>query len=111
MLLAAVVDERTSGFDDSRSYRIPIGLQFALAIILSVGFLLLPESPRHLVKKGQVEKAAMALARLNSTDVDSPLVRTEISNIQTNLDVEMTLGNGTYLDCFKTGERSVLKII
>jgi len=109
LLLAAVVDERYKDVDDSRSYRVPIGIQFALAIVISVGVFIIPESPRWLIKKQQVEKAALALARLNHTSPDSALVVAEIADIQANLDLELTLGNGTYLDCFKSNERKNLQ--
>lgn len=67
------------------------------------------ESPRWFVKKGQHEKAAAALARLNSSSPDSALVRSELADIQTNLDLELSHGSGTYLDCFKQGERKNLQ--
>lgn len=96
-------------FDFARAWRIPIALQFALAIILSVGMFILPESPRWLIKKGRHDKAAAALARLNSSDADSPIVRAEMALVQENLDIERSYGNGTYLDCFKQGDRKLLQ--
>ena len=76
---------------------------------LSSPILFHTESPRWFVKKGQHEKAAAALARLNSSSPDSALVRSELSDIQTNLDLELSHGSGTYLDCFKQGERKNLQ--
>lgn len=69
----------------------------------------LPESPRFLIMRGRTEDAAKALARLNSTDADAPLVRSELALVQENLDLERTFGNGSYLDCFKQGERKNLQ--
>ena len=43
MLLAAVVDNSTMNRMDSGSYRIPIAIQFAWALILGTGLFLLPE--------------------------------------------------------------------
>lgn len=43
LLLAAVVDNSTMNRMDSGSYRIPIAIQFAWALILGTGLLLLPE--------------------------------------------------------------------
>jgi hypothetical protein len=43
LLLAAVVDNSTMNRMDSGSYRIPIAIQFAWALILGTGLFLLPE--------------------------------------------------------------------
>lgn len=43
LLLAAVVDNSTMNRTDSGSYRIPIAIQFAWALILGTGLFLLPE--------------------------------------------------------------------
>lgn len=45
--------------------QIPVGLQILFGVILVFGSLVLPESPRHLLFKGQTEKARLALATLN----------------------------------------------
>ena len=105
LLLASIVTYSTSNRVDTGAYRIPIAVQIAFAIIMSTGLLFLPESPRWLVKKGHHEKAAHSLARLNSSDIDDPIVRTELADIQTNLEIELTHGNGSYADCFKFGPR------
>ena len=58
LLLAAIVDWATANRNDTGSYRIPIAVQFAWALILITGMLLLPETPRYLIKKGKLEAAA-----------------------------------------------------
>jgi len=76
---------------------------------MSIGLIFLPESPRWLIKRGRHEEAAIALARLNSSDKDSALVRSEMADVQTNLDIELSHGTGSYIDCFKLGERKNLQ--
>lgn len=105
LFLASIVNYATENRVDTGAYRIPVGVQLAFAIILSAGLLFLPESPRWLVKKGRHEDAARSLGRLNSSDLDDPLVRTELADIQTNLEIELTHGTGSYADCFKFGQR------
>jgi len=105
LLCASLATNGTQNRADSGAWRIPVAIQFAWAIILCIFFLILPESPRWLVKKGNHEQASKSLARLNSTDVDDPLVRSELSVIQTNLDIELTNSSGSYLDCFKFNDR------
>jgi hypothetical protein len=74
--------------------------------------LLLPESPRYLIRKGRDERAAVSLARLLSTSVDDPAVVLELNEIKANLAMERELelaaaGGKTswwrgYAACFKT---------
>jgi MFS transporter, SP family, sugar:H+ symporter len=84
LLLAAIVDNATGKRNDSGSYRIPIAVQFAWALILFFGMLLLPETPRMWIKRGKPEKAAKSLSRLRRLDVD-----------------QLSIGKASYLDCFK----------
>jgi SP family sugar:H+ symporter-like MFS transporter len=108
LLIAAIVNNSTQSRPDSGAYRIPIAIQLAFAIILSIGMFILPESPRWYMKVGKTEQAAKALARLNSTDMDDPVVRAEMADIQTNLDVERMHSSGSYMDCFRPNERKNL---
>ena len=103
LLLAAVVDNSTSGRNDTGSYRIPIAVQFLWALILFSGMVFLPETPRYCVKQGKPEKAARCLSRLRRLDVDHPALVEELSEITANHEYELSLGKASYLDCFKGG--------
>ncbi|KAK5453409.1 Plasma membrane low glucose sensor [Exophiala xenobiotica] len=101
LFLAAIVLNSTKDRQDTGSYRIPIAIQFAWAIILVVGMLLLPETPRFLIKKGNQTKAARSLSRLRRLPVDHPAVVEELAEIQANHEYEMAIGTASYLGCFK----------
>ncbi|GAM88482.1 hypothetical protein ANO11243_065150 [Dothideomycetidae sp. 11243] len=101
LLLAAIVGNATSGRNDTGSYRIPIAVQFAWAIILFFGMLLLPETPRMYIKRGQPERAAKSLSRLRRLDIDHPALVEELAEISANHEYEMSLGKASWLDCFK----------
>lgn len=101
LLIASIVDNYTNGRNDSGSYRIPVGIQFAWAFIIVVGMLILPETPRFCIKKGQPEKAARSLSRLRRLDVDHPALVEELAEITANHEYELSLGKATYLDCFR----------
>ena len=73
LLLVSVVDNSSKDRDDTGSYRIPIAVQFAWALILFFGMLILPETPRMWIKRGKPERAAKALATLRRLDVDHPV--------------------------------------
>ncbi|KFX99318.1 hypothetical protein O988_03941 [Pseudogymnoascus sp. VKM F-3808] len=101
LLLAAVVDNATSNRQDTGSYRIPIAVQFAYAIVLAGGMLFLPETPRYLVKRIRHDKAARSLSRLRRLGVDHPAIIQELNEIEANHEYELHLGKATYLDCFR----------
>ncbi|KAI1091230.1 hexose transporter [Rostrohypoxylon terebratum] len=103
LLLAAIVDYATQYRQDTGSYRIPIAVQFAWAIILIVGVLILPETPRFLIKKGQHDNAAKALGRLRRLDASHNAIQEELLEIEANHKYEMSIGKASYLDCFRGG--------
>ncbi|KAJ9648297.1 Plasma membrane low glucose sensor [Coniosporium tulheliwenetii] len=69
LLLAAIVDNATKD-----------------PIILVVGMIVLPETPRFHIKKGRPEKAAKSLSRLRRLDVDHPALIEELGEITANHD-------------------------
>lgn len=76
-------------------------MQFAWAIVLVIGMLILPETPRYMIKKGNLAAATKSLSILRRLPEDDPAVREELAEIQANHEYELSLGKATYLDCFK----------
>ncbi|KAA8616584.1 ProP Permease of the major facilitator superfamily [Pyrenophora tritici-repentis] len=101
LLLAAIVDNATKDRPDTGSYRIPIAVQFAWAIVIFVGCIWLPETPRWFIKKGRPEQAAKSLSTLRRLDVDDPSLVEELAEITANHEYEMSLGKASYFDCFR----------
>jgi sugar porter (SP) family MFS transporter len=100
LLAASVVNIITSGLEHSTAYRIPLGLQLVPALVLTAGLILLPETPRFLVKKGQHEAAGLSLSRLRRLDITHPALIDELQEIVANHQYELTLGPDTYKDIF-----------
>ncbi|KAF2858307.1 general substrate transporter [Piedraia hortae CBS 480.64] len=101
LLLASIVDHSTANRNDSGSYRIPVAVQFAWAIILFTDLLVLPETPRMWIKRGRPDRAAKSLSFLRRLPVDHPALVEELGEITANHEYEMSLGKASYLDCFK----------
>lgn len=53
------------------SWRLPLALQILPAVVLGVGMLFYPESPRYYVKRQQEDKALRALGRIRQTNIES----------------------------------------
>ncbi|KAI9281698.1 putative glucose transporter rco-3 [Umbelopsis sp. AD052] len=88
LLLAACVTYGTENRTDSSSYRIPIALQMLWALILGIGLIFLPESPRFFVKKNNLDKARAALARVRGQPEDSHYIQSELAEIVANAEYE-----------------------
>lgn len=96
LLAASGVNIITYRQEGSSAYRIPMGLQLTWACILALGLLVLPETPRFLIKSGQKEAAALSLSRLRRLDITHPALVEELAEIEANHEYEMALGRDTY---------------
>jgi sugar porter (SP) family MFS transporter len=101
LLLASIVNNATQHRNDTGSYRIPVGVQFAWSLILVGGLLVLPETPRFMIKQGNLEGATKALAKIRRLPENDPAVIDEITEVQANHEYELSLGKSSYADCFK----------
>ena len=101
LLLASIVNNATHDRNDSGSYRIPIAVQFAWALIMIGGMLVLPETPRYMIKKNNLPAATKALARIRRLPETDLAVIDELAEIQANHEYELSLGTASYFDCFK----------
>jgi MFS family permease len=63
--------------------------------------LILPETPRYLVKKDNVQAAARSLSKLRRLPEDHAAIREELAEIQANHNFEMSLGRSGYMECFQ----------
>ncbi|PNY23877.1 D-xylose-proton symporter [Tolypocladium capitatum] len=68
---------------DGAAWRVPFALKIAPALVLGVGMLFLPESPRFLLmRKDEEDKALKSLARLRRVHPDSDSLRVEYLSIK-----------------------------
>jgi sugar porter (SP) family MFS transporter len=103
LLLASVVNQSMKDDMSSRSYRIPMAIQFVWAAILAVGLFCLPESPRYWVKKERPEQAARALSKLRGQPVGSAYIKDELDELIANYRFEMETMRSGWMDCFRGG--------
>jgi SP family sugar:H+ symporter-like MFS transporter len=101
LLLASIVNNATHNRMDTGSYRIPISVQFAWALILITGMLVLPDTPRYMIKRNNLAGATKALAKIRRLAETDPAVVEELAEIQANHEYELSLGRSTYADCLK----------
>ena len=100
----------TEGKTNSASWRIPNGLGFLWALILGVGIMFLPESPRYAYRNGRVDEARKTIAKFAGVEEFSPGVNQEISDIQTKLDEEKSASDVRWHDIF-TADRMMYRTL
>ncbi|KAJ7705945.1 hypothetical protein B0H14DRAFT_3645076 [Mycena olivaceomarginata] len=81
----------TGRMNSSLSWRIPCAIQFAPTVVLAVGVLFIPESPRWLMSVGRKDEARQVLARYHGNgDVNAPLVVLEWQELEAGIKVDGT---------------------
>ncbi|KFY49505.1 hypothetical protein V496_09960 [Pseudogymnoascus sp. VKM F-4515 (FW-2607)] len=100
LLIAAIVEYFSNGIDGPASFQIPVALQYLWAAILVLGMIVLPETPRYLIKRGLHAEAAASLSRIRRLDITHPALIDEIAEIEANHAYEVSLGPSTYRDVF-----------
>ncbi|KAJ5588576.1 hypothetical protein N7537_011254 [Penicillium hordei] len=113
LMLASCLVYGTEKRTDTGSFRIPIAIQFVWAIVLGVGLLFLPDSPRYFVKKGRIEDARRSLCIVRDQPPDSEYIEAELSEIIANEEYERSVipdagWFGSWKNCF-TGSLWVQK--
>lgn len=100
LLLASIVNFFCEKLPHQNAFRIPLALQFVWAGVLLLGLVILPETPRYLIKRNLHDAAALSLSRLRRLDITHPALIEELAEITANHEYELSLGPSTYRDCF-----------
>ena len=94
----------TSFLNGPAAWRVPWGLQMVPAMILLIGLIFLPESPRWLARKDRWEEAESVLALVHGKgDHNSPFVHKEMAEIREMVEFERQNADVSYLELFKPG--------
>lgn len=96
----------THKIPNSGAYRVPIGIQIAWGLMLLIGSMLLPESPRWLLGRDEEDKAILSLASLNDTTKDDPVVEEAMQDLHQAIRIENEDGRAGWLECFSSHSMS-----
>src|SRR5258706_3680007 len=85
---AAAVCLASSSYTSNLAWQIPIICQIPIAIILGVGILLFPESPRWLLVKGKEDMARKSFGKFYGKDPHSDEITAQIQEVQQHIEIE-----------------------
>ncbi|OAA66560.1 General substrate transporter [Niveomyces insectorum RCEF 264] len=78
----------------NEQWQVPMGVQALPGVVLLVGLLFIPESPRWLGNRGKLAEAKASLTRLRSLPGDHPFVQQEFSEICSAIEEEQAVRPG-----------------
>lgn len=92
---AAVCWGSSTYINSNLAWQIPIICQIPLSLILGLGALLFPESPRWLLTKGREEAAKRSFAWFYAKPTDHPDVLLQVQDIQRHIEMERLYNSTT----------------
>jgi MFS transporter, SP family, general alpha glucoside:H+ symporter len=102
----------STGTQTSRwAYRAVFCAQYGVALISTIGWPFMPESPWYLITKGRRDDAMKSLRRLGMSEVQSGR---QVDNIQRTLDkIREETSGATFLECFRGSNlrRTIISIM
>ena len=104
IFVADAINFGTEKRPDSGSWRIPMGVGFIWPLILGIGMLAFPESPRYAFRNGRMDEARATLAKFYGVSESHREVQRELAEIKEKHDLEVSLGKRPWIELL-TGPR------
>ncbi|KIY46502.1 general substrate transporter [Fistulina hepatica ATCC 64428] len=110
ILVAYCISIGARSISGAGAWRTVVGIGLVWPVILIVGILLMPESPRWLARHGKMDRAQATLARargINKDEADAhPIITRELADIQDDLKHDAMLPRSGWIDCFRSADKT-----
>jgi len=110
IFISYIINFGTERIHSTASWRITMGIGFAWPLILGIGTLFLPESPRFAYRHGRVEEARNVMAKLYGVPTNHRVVAQEMSDMKQKLDEEKAAGDAPWHEAL-TGPRMFYRLM
>ncbi|PYH78203.1 monosaccharide transporter [Aspergillus uvarum CBS 121591] len=104
IFISYIVNYGTERIHSTASWRITMGIGFAWPLILGIGTLFLPESPRYAYRQGRVDEAREVMCKLYGVGPNHSVILREMKEMKDKLDEERNAGTAKWHELF-TGPR------
>ncbi|OJJ46779.1 hypothetical protein ASPZODRAFT_66659 [Penicilliopsis zonata CBS 506.65] len=110
IFISYIINFGTERIQSTASWRITMGIGFAWPLILAVGTLFLPESPRYAYRQGRVEEARQVMCKLYGVPPNHRVVAQEMKDMKDKLEEEKAAGAASLFEIF-TGPRMLYRVL
>lgn len=110
ILIAYLINFGTERLDGTASWRIPVGIGWFWALVLGLGILLFPETPRHEFRHDKTESACNSIAKFYGVSPRHKVVKKQLEEMQEKLRIEQEGGNHSIWEVF-TGPRMLYRTL
>ncbi|KAF9893799.1 hexose transporter hxt1 [Aspergillus nanangensis] len=110
IFISYLVNFGTESIKSTASWRITMGIGFAWPLILGIGTLFLPESPRFAYRNGRVEEAREVMSKLYGVPPNHRCVVQEMKDMKDKLDEERAAGTASWHEII-TGPRMLYRTL
>ncbi|KAJ5081809.1 Major facilitator superfamily domain general substrate transporter [Penicillium alfredii] len=104
IFISYLINYGTESIKSTASWRITMGIGFAWPLILGVGTLFLPESPRYAYRHGRVDEARQVMSKLYGVPTNHRVVAQEMQDMKQKLEEELAAGSAPWHEIL-TGPR------
>ncbi|KAL4955054.1 hypothetical protein BDW69DRAFT_161739 [Aspergillus filifer] len=112
IFVAYCINYGTESMQSTASWRIPLGITFLWGLILGIGIIFFPESPRYDYRHGRTEQAKRTMAKLYGVRENHRVIIEELTEVKEQLEAESASKGGFYgwIEMFQ-GPRMLYRII